>query len=186
MTQDIIKEENLRDDLKYYFMSPCEKYRARRHFPWKMGVQILKIIMITTQLVLFGLNNQLVVAYKEENTMTLKNLFLKDYRGVDEDDYSVAVYTQQGVYDSLFYMLDQYSQLGQLSVGPITYAEDEDGKLLPVSICKESYKRGSINSSGKGFDIDAQLEEVCDQHDPKTVNQWKTQNASFFDLDFYR
>ncbi|XP_030289497.1 mucolipin-2-like [Sparus aurata] len=48
-TQDVIKEENLRDDLKFYFMSPCEKYRARRHLPWKLGVQILKIVMITTQ-----------------------------------------------------------------------------------------------------------------------------------------
>uniref|UniRef100_A0A671UYK7 Mucolipin TRP cation channel 2 n=1 Tax=Sparus aurata TaxID=8175 RepID=A0A671UYK7_SPAAU len=37
------------DDLKFYFMSPCEKYRARRHLPWKLGVQILKIVMITTQ-----------------------------------------------------------------------------------------------------------------------------------------
>lgn len=106
-TQDIIKEENLRDDLRYYFMSPCEKYRARRQLPWKLLVQILKIIMITTQLILFGLNNQLVVSYKEENTMALKNLFLKDYSGVDEDDYSVAVYTQQSVYDSLFHVMDQ-------------------------------------------------------------------------------
>lgn len=151
-----------------------------------MGVQILKIIMITTQLVLFGLNNQLVVSYKEENTMSLKNLFLKDYSGVDEDDYSVAVYTQQGVYDSLFHIFDQYSQLGQLSVGPISYAEDADGKLLPVTACKESYKKGSINPSDEAFDIDAHLEKVCIQHDPRTVNQWKTQNTSFFDLDFYR
>lgn len=59
------------------------------------------------QLVLFGLNNQLVVAYKEENSMAFKNLFLKDYSGADEDDYSVAVYSQQGVYDSVFYVLDQ-------------------------------------------------------------------------------
>ncbi|MED6250634.1 hypothetical protein ATANTOWER_001749 [Ataeniobius toweri] len=49
ITQDLIKEESLRDDLRYYFMSPCEKYRTRRHIPWKMGVQILKIVMITTQ-----------------------------------------------------------------------------------------------------------------------------------------
>lgn len=41
--------------------------------------------------------------------MALKNLFLKDYSGVDEDDYSVAVYTQHGVYESLFYVLDQAS-----------------------------------------------------------------------------
>ncbi|KAM7012886.1 mucolipin-2 [Tautogolabrus adspersus] len=186
LTQDVIREETLRDDLKYYFMSPCEKYRARRHLPWKLGVQILKIIMITTQLILFGLNNQLVVSYKEENTMALKNLFLKDYSGVDEDDYCVAVYTQHGVYDSLFYALDQYSQLGRLSVGPIAYAEDDDGKLLPLTICKEYYKRGTVEPSDEAYDIDAQLETVCMSHDPKTANQWKTQNSSFFDLDFYR
>uniref|UniRef100_A0A8D0CPK5 Mucolipin TRP cation channel 2 n=1 Tax=Sander lucioperca TaxID=283035 RepID=A0A8D0CPK5_SANLU len=157
-TQDIIKEDNLRDDLKYYFMSPCEKYRARRQLPWKLVVQILKIVMITTQLILFGLNNQLVVSYKEENTMALKNLFLKDYGGVDEDDYSVAVYTQQSVYDSLFYVLDQYSQLGRLSVGSIGYGEEKDGKLLSLVICKQYYKRGSMEPSDEVNDIDAQLE----------------------------
>ncbi|XP_076582437.1 mucolipin-2 [Chaetodon auriga] len=185
-TLDAIKEETLRDDLKYYFMSPCEKYRARRHIPWKLGVQILKIIMITTQLILFGLNNQLVVSYKEENMMALKNLFVKDYSGVDEDDYCVAVYTQHDVYDSLFHVLDQYSQLGRLAVGPISYAEDEDGKMLPFTICKKYYKRGSVEPSDEAYDIDAQLETVCITLDPKTVNQWKTQNSSFFQLDFYR
>lgn len=30
-------------------MNPCEKYRARKHIPWKLGVQVLKIIMVTTQ-----------------------------------------------------------------------------------------------------------------------------------------
>lgn len=186
MTQDLIKEENLRDDLKYYFMSPCEKYRARGQKPWKLCVQILKIIMITTQLVLFGLNNQLVVSYKEENTMALKNLFLKGYSGVDEDDYCVAVYTQRDVYDSLFNVLDQYSQLDQLSTGPISYAEDEDGQLLPLVVCKEYYKRGSVEPSDEAYDIDAHLETVCMSHDPKTANVWRTQNSSFFDLDFYR
>uniref|UniRef100_A0A8C6SB75 Mucolipin 2 n=1 Tax=Neogobius melanostomus TaxID=47308 RepID=A0A8C6SB75_9GOBI len=132
-------------------MSPCEKYRARRHFPWKMGVQIFKIIMITTQVVSGVV--QRGEYYKPQKTI------LKDYRGVDEDDYSVAVYTQQGVYDSLFYIFDQYSQLGQLSVGPISYAEDGDEKLLPVTVCKESYKRGSIHPSDEAFDIDAQLEK---------------------------
>lgn len=44
-----VKEERLREDLKFYFMSPCEKYRARRQIPWKLGLQILKIVMVTTQ-----------------------------------------------------------------------------------------------------------------------------------------
>lgn len=44
-----VKEECLREDLKFYFMNPCEKYRARHQIPWKLGLQILKIAMVTTQ-----------------------------------------------------------------------------------------------------------------------------------------
>uniref|UniRef100_A0A8B9K846 Mucolipin TRP cation channel 2 n=1 Tax=Astyanax mexicanus TaxID=7994 RepID=A0A8B9K846_ASTMX len=157
MNLEPMMEEKLREDLKYYFMSPCEKYRVRRQLPWKLTVQILKIVMITAQLVLFGLSNQLVVAYKEENLMAFKNLFLKSYSGVDEDDYSVAVYTKQSVYDNIYYFFDQYSQLDQLSVGAVSYAE-EDGKLQPLVICKEYYSRGRVESSDKSYDIDAQTE----------------------------
>lgn len=52
----------------------------------------------------------------------------------------------------------QYNQFSRLSTGPITYAEDEDGNLLPLAICKEYYKKGSVNPTGEAFDIDAQLE----------------------------
>lgn len=46
-----MKEECLREDLKFYFMNPCEKYRARHQIPWKLGLQILKIVMVTTQVI---------------------------------------------------------------------------------------------------------------------------------------
>ncbi len=39
--------------------------------------------------------------------MAFKSLFLKGYSGVDEDDYSIAVYNKQSVYDSLHYVIDQ-------------------------------------------------------------------------------
>uniref|UniRef100_A0A8C1PSR3 Mucolipin-2-like n=1 Tax=Cyprinus carpio TaxID=7962 RepID=A0A8C1PSR3_CYPCA len=178
-------EEILRDDLRFYFMSPCEKYRTRRQLPWKLAVQILKIFMITLQLILFGLNNQLVVSYKEENLMAFKSLFLKGYSGVDEDDYSIAVYTKQSVYDSLHYVIDQYSQLGNLSVGPVSYAEENE-KFLPLIICKKSYKKGSTEPSKEVYDIDAELETVCLTLDPESTKTWRMNNASFFELDFYR
>lgn len=185
-SQDVVKDQSLRDDLKFYFMNPCEKYQARQHIPWKLGVQILKIVMITAQLIMFGLNNQLVVAYKEENMMALKHLFVRGYSGVDEDDYSTAVYTQQDLYQSLSFVLDQYSQLGKLSVGPITYADDADGNLLPLVLCKEQYRKSSVEPFGKTYDIDSEVETVCLTFDPKMAEHWKTHNASFFDLDFSR
>lgn len=56
---------------------------------------------------LFGLSNQVVVSFKEENTMTFKHLFLKDYD--ESSDDSFAVYSQNDVYDHIFYAVDQVS-----------------------------------------------------------------------------
>lgn len=54
---------------------------------------------------MFGLSNQVVVTFKEENTMTFKHLFLKDYD--DSLGASFAVYTQNDVYEHIFYAVDQ-------------------------------------------------------------------------------
>lgn len=62
------------------------------------------------QLVLFGLSNQVVVTFKEENTMTFKHLFLKDYD--ESSDDSFAVYTQNDVYDHIFYAIEQVNLEG--------------------------------------------------------------------------
>ncbi|XP_056132391.1 mucolipin-2 isoform X2 [Lampris incognitus] len=78
------------------------------------------------------------------------------------------------------------SQLGRLSVGPIGYAEDADGSLLPLMVCKQYYKRGSVEPSDEAYDIDAELETVCISHDPKTTDRLKVENSTFFNLDFYR
>ena len=51
----------------------------------------------------------------------------------------------------------QYDHLGHLSVGPISYAED-NGKPVPLIMCKEYYKRASVKPSDEAYDIDAQLE----------------------------
>lgn len=53
----------------------------------------------------------MVVAFKEENTVAFKHLFLKGYSGTDEDDYSCSVYTQEDVYESIFFVLSQASVL---------------------------------------------------------------------------
>lgn len=57
------------------------------------------------QLVFFGLSNQMVVAFKEENTVAFKHLFLKGY--MDRMDDTYAVYTQTDVYDQIFFAINQ-------------------------------------------------------------------------------
>ncbi|XP_072505005.1 mucolipin-2 isoform X1 [Notamacropus eugenii] len=181
-------EERLREDLKFYFMNPCEKYRARRQIPWKLALQILKIVMVTTQLVLFGLNNQLVVSFKEDNTVAFKHLFLKQYSGVDEDDYSCSLYTQEDVYESIFYVINQYHHLKNVSLGMVGYEENEDDRI-GLKVCKQHYKKGTVLPSNYTLNIDSEVEIDCIHLDPQVLaseNSGHWMNSSFFRLEFYR
>lgn len=49
--EDMDNMEYLRRRIKYYFMNPCEKYHARGRKPWKLILQIIKIGIITIQVV---------------------------------------------------------------------------------------------------------------------------------------
>ncbi|XP_030061464.1 mucolipin-2 isoform X2 [Microcaecilia unicolor] len=182
-------EEVLREDLKFYFMNPCEKYRARRQIPWKFGLQILKIVMVTTQLILFGLRNQLVVSFKEENTMSFKHLFLKGYAGIEEDDYSLTIYTQQEVYDSIYFAVNQYCQIKNVSLGTVGY--DDEDNIGGLNICKQQYQRGTAVPSNATFYVDPTIETECLHVNPqlfpdKTLTDLQLLNSSFFKFEFYR
>ncbi|XP_008582051.1 PREDICTED: mucolipin-2 [Galeopterus variegatus] len=182
-----VKEECLREDLKFYFMNPCEKYRARHQIPWKLGLQILKIVMVTTQLVRFGLSNQLVVAFKEDNTVAFKHLFLKGYSGIDEDDYSCSVYTQEDAYESIFFAINQYHHLKNISLGTLGYGENEDNRI-GLKICKQHYKKGTMFPSNETLNIDSDIEIDCVHLDLQALarNPPDWRNSSFLRLEFYR
>ncbi|CAH2310442.1 mucolipin-2 isoform X1 [Pelobates cultripes] len=190
---DMDQEElNLKEDLLFYFMNPCDKYRARRQIPWKLSLQILKIIMVTAQLVLFGLSNQLVVSFKEENTMAFKHLFIKSYSGTDEDDYSRTVYTQTELTNSIFFAIDQYRQIKNISLGTIAY--DTHEKHKGIRICKHHYRRGLIHPSNDTFYIDPteETETECLHIDQELLTskpylrEISIMNSSFFKFEFYR
>ncbi|XP_064138250.1 mucolipin-3 isoform X4 [Loxodonta africana] len=123
VSEELLLEDQMRRKLKFFFMNPCEKFWARGRKPWKLAIQILKIIMVTIQLVLFGLSNQMVVAFKEENTIAFKHLFLKGY--MDRMDDTYAVYTQRDVYDQIIFAVNQYLQLRNISVGNHAYENKE-------------------------------------------------------------
>lgn len=48
--------DRLRRALHYYFLSPIDKWRIKRRLPMKLVFQFLKIVLVTTQVILFGNN----------------------------------------------------------------------------------------------------------------------------------
>ncbi|KAM7388181.1 hypothetical protein PAMP_024375 [Pampus punctatissimus] len=150
--------ECLRRKIKYYFMNPCEKYHARGRKPWKLILQIIKIAIITIQLVSFGLSNQMVVTFKEENLMTFKHLFLKDY--VDGRMGTYAVYRQADVYEHIDYIIEQYGLLHNITVGNHEY--EKNGTVFsPLLMCQEFYENSTVYPENDTFDIDAHVETEC-------------------------
>ncbi|XP_067086349.1 mucolipin-3-like isoform X1 [Osmerus mordax] len=156
--QSLETAEALRRKIKFYFMNPCEKYMARGRKPWKLILQIIKIAIITIQLVSFGLSNQMVVTFKEENLMAFKHLFLKDY--VDQRGVTYALYHQAEVYDHIYYVVNQFGSLLNITVGNHAY-ERNGTAYSPLYLCQEFYRNGSIYPAKETFEIDAQVESEC-------------------------
>ncbi|XP_041848548.1 mucolipin-3 [Melanotaenia boesemani] len=175
--------EDFRRRLKYFFMNPCEKYRARGRKPWKLMLQLLKIAIITAQLVSFGLSNEMMVTFKEENLMTFKHLFLKGYK--DHWQRSYALYTKTDVYDHIYYIIDRYTNLQDLTVGNLAY-EKVDDKYTPLSICQVLYKNSSINPGKDTFDIDPHIDQECISIYPVKLLNGSLAAQKNFSLDFKR
>lgn len=179
------REEALRRKLKYFFMSPCDKYHAKGRKPYKLILQLLKIIIVTAQLVLFGLSNQVVVTFKEENTMTFKNLFLKDYD--ESTDDSFAVYTQKDVYEHMFYTVDQYLALPETTVGRYAYVYGVGVNGSALSLCQQYYKRGRIDPANDTFNIDPHIITDCVGVNPLLVPSAPlTDSYKNFTLKFHK
>lgn len=68
----------------------------------------------------------MVVAFKEENTVAFKHLFLKGYTDRMEDTY--AVYTQRDVYDQIVFAVNQVNQLSVF----FSWDKEQIGKMMAM------------------------------------------------------
>ncbi|KAI1883018.1 hypothetical protein AGOR_G00240920 [Albula goreensis] len=181
--QDSEAVNHFRRKLKYFFMNPCDKFRARGRKPWKLTLQILKICLITIQLVSFGLSNQMMVTFKAENLMAFRHLFLKGYSDHDVDSY--AVYTKSEVYDHIDFIIQQYLNLGNLTAGNHAY-ETSGGVVMPLSLCQQFYRKSAIFPANESFHIDPHIETECTDIYPLQPLTAKANQQVNLTLDFKR
>ena len=45
----VCPREVMKTKIRYHFMNPLQKFRARRRKPWKLVLQIVKIVLVTLQ-----------------------------------------------------------------------------------------------------------------------------------------
>ncbi|XP_056588363.1 mucolipin-3 isoform X3 [Triplophysa dalaica] len=175
--------EKFRRKLKYFFMNPSDKYKARGKKPWKLMLQIIKIAVVTAQLVWFGLSNQMVVQFKEENLMTFRHLFLMNFTDASRDSY--AVYTQRDVYTHISYAVQQFLMLPNTTVGNHECQREGDA-FTPLTVCQQFYSNGSISPANETFNINAQVDEECFKISPMVSSSPLTSHPLNLTLNFER
>ncbi|XP_061879659.1 mucolipin-3-like [Entelurus aequoreus] len=176
--------DDLRRRLKYFFMNPCQKYKARGRKPWKLMLQILKIVIITAQLVSFGLSNEMMVTFKDENLMTFRNIFLKGYK--DHQLGGHVVYTKADVYEHIRYVIDRYARLQNLTTGNLAY-ERTEGKYTPLIVCQEFYRNSNIDLQNETFCVDPHIDTDCFSIYPvQSLENITLATPLNFSLDFRR
>ncbi|XP_022905403.2 mucolipin-3-like [Onthophagus taurus] len=160
-----ITEDRMRRKLQFFFMNPIEKWHARRRFPYKFVVQLIKIFLVTMQLCLFAYSRYNHVNYTWDNTITFSHLFLKGWDPSREiDSYPpaagpMAVYQKDEFYDTLNFAFEGYANLNQ-AIGPYSYV-NEDNSMAPMRLCLYQYKKGIIYGFNESFVFDSEIIETC-------------------------
>lgn len=163
--RNTFEEEKMHRRLRFFFMNPIEKWRAKRRFPYKFIVQIIKIVLVTIQLCLFAHNNYIHVNYTWDNRIAFSHLFLRGWDAVQEvpayppASGPLALYKQDEFYKSIDYALDGYYNLNN-AIGSYSYIS-EDNTRGPVSLCLHNYKLGIIFGFNESYIFDKEIVLSC-------------------------
>lgn len=155
--------DRMRKKLRYFFMNPIQKWNAKRRFPWKLCLQVIKIIFASVQLILFGLNSYRYVTQHVEMTTALSRFFLKDW-ALDVAVYPpsngpYAAYTIPEFYENIDNVIRQFSKVSILPIGPYSY-DNQNDTLSPMLFCSNHYV-GDVFPENSTITIHGKPVEKC-------------------------
>ncbi|KAK3698180.1 hypothetical protein QZH41_019279 [Actinostola sp. cb2023] len=157
--REFSRREVLKAKLKYHYMNPWQKYKARKRKPWKLVIQIFKIIIVTVQVVLFGTDRFSVVTFLEDNRQALQHLFLNDYS--IKSTGSKIIYTRDEALKYLRYAHGQYYNVAD-AVGSYDYTYlDSNGSVPRVMLCYERYTNVTFDPALDTFIVDKRIIPSC-------------------------
>lgn len=146
-------------------MNPIEKWQAKKRFPYKFVVQLIKIILVTMQLCLFAYSRYNHVNYTWDNRISFSHLFLKGWDTTREINAyppavgPLAIYKIDDFFDTIDYAYNGYANLSQ-AMGPYSYS-NEDNSMPDMVLCLSQYRKGIIFGFNESYIFDSELVESC-------------------------
>lgn len=145
-------EEDLRRRLRFFFSSPCQRWKMKERskydrVPNKLIVQVLKLVFITIQAVLLGIERSMLSVHIEQSTTAMKSIFLKDYVPPDTllpvtlDHPDMAIYTTCRLKNMINHAVDQFQNVKNIAFGSFYYSYYDNGTSIPMNMQFKFYKK---------------------------------------------
>ncbi|CAL2038097.1 unnamed protein product [Caenorhabditis brenneri] len=162
--------ERLRRHLQFFFMNPMEKWKVRRQLPYKLVLQILKIVFVTMQLILFAEMRMSHVDFLEDTTTVMRHRFLKEWND-DRDalqyppaEGRYSVYDDQGLSEHLSFLINSYYAIRNDSFASFSYdvtshpsgnlgAQIVFEQIPPIEVLIDRISNVTVNNNTYDFDI---------------------------------
>ncbi|XP_053954347.1 mucolipin-3-like isoform X2 [Anastrepha ludens] len=158
-------EERMRRKLQFFFMNPIEKWQARRKFPYKFVVQVVKIVLVTIQLCLFAHSRYNHINYTWDNRIAFSHLFLRGWdASLEVESYPpsvgpFALYEKSDFYNTIDYAVRGYANMSR-AIGPYDYPT-ENNEMAPLHLCLYNYREGTIFGFNESYIFNPDITEFC-------------------------
>ncbi|XP_078337203.1 mucolipin-3-like isoform X2 [Crassostrea virginica] len=160
--------KELKDKLRKHFMGAIEKYLFFDRFPWNLCIQVIKLILITIQLVMFGNRRIMFVEYVESNNVAMRHLFLLHWSPAYETmpyppiTGPYAIYTSKDLVDHINFAMKQFSQTESLTLGPVRFPDGGNGMAKYLYMCVEQCREGEGDVFKNGtYSLDQHVLKDC-------------------------
>ncbi|XP_050716232.1 mucolipin-3-like isoform X3 [Eriocheir sinensis] len=161
-----VTPNRMRRRLKFFFMNPVEKWHARRRFPWKLLLQVFKIVVVTAQLCLFAQQRYSHVDYLWDTKVSFSHLFIKGWESTREIQVyppgtgPLAVYEKQEFYAYLDYAIITYANINDKAIGTYSY-KYKDGELVLPTLCNSHYAGGHVFLNNNTYILSDNITTSC-------------------------
>ncbi|XP_013789922.2 mucolipin-3-like isoform X1 [Limulus polyphemus] len=158
--------DRMRRKLQFFFMNPIEKWQAKGRVPWKLGLQVIKIIFITVQLALFGYDASKYRQQHENTVKTFRHVFLKGWDATREivsyppATGQYAVYTKPEFFQNIDNVIHKYATITDTTIGSYGYDSDDD-EISSMWFCKRQYRKGEVFAFNVTLHYDSTPVDSC-------------------------
>ena len=161
-SEEIIQyEKYLKTRVRYFFMTPCQKWKFKNRKPFKLSIQLMKIVLVTMQVVFFGTLSMETSDFISSNLESFRTLFLNEdlaQANIQDGTEGLALAEKSSFYLSINHARKIYSQIDDTNFD--VFGTDFDNNTM--LFCTKNYNNMTLDpSQGKYWYNPREINETC-------------------------